>query len=871
MNDGQSRLLALKAYALLAGEGGDPAVETALGVALTDDEKMRVRACATEAHDALVPLPGSPEPGGVLLHPLSAEVIPRKEEAKPPDVTAMLQGRAADQADLPRWYARLWRDVMNNDYFGSTPADRRLRDHTLAAHRSLTAALVGATYEGGRPALLTFQVAPVQGYIKAARRTHDLSLGSYTIGFLAFQGALALARALGPDVLINPDVSCRALADKLLFGDKEVKKEELLQSALMNKVVALVPEREAGSLAKRALDAICAAWKTMAEKTLAHLKLSAEESKGFMKQIQDHLELDAVVLPWPEKNAEIEGVLAPLGDERVKALSWLNDGKDHPGAASGPMMDLLERELAAHRKGMAPRASLGDHRPKCTVCGLWEQMGPITSNPSHQQGVTRAFFERLSEGLQHGEEPRASIQLTHGEGLCAVCLTKRFMPEVYYGNKDASGLGIHWKNEKERPILRFPSTATIASAPLRLYLHRKAGDPHIKDWLTELDKLHKTDALSFTPPGNLLPGLVAVGGDDRLLAQEGTWLYESAYDPDVAWRGHYGHEPNESDGKERRKYENVRALMPRALKAFRGLSGAVEGKGASAYYAVIVLDGDKMGDWKSGKHDDSPTFEDLGVLDGGVDPTSKRPLHPALHGELSRRVARLGTALHKIVHDHLGRIVYHGGDDLLCVLPLSTALHCLSKINEAFQKPAYLGKKVTISAGVAVSHWHDPLARTLEAARKAEERSKDKGRNRFTLHADKRSGEDLSITLPWQVSDIEVIPAILKMVDSDGEEGFADAKAAYQLRDELFALGHNEMRPAFLHRVSTLMFKGLKKKKESAPVALELLRALYPDAPKDARESSKTIVDLMLFVRFLLREEHKVNTNQLLKDLGVAS
>jgi len=897
----EARLYGLKAYALLlptpfamvdpageaAREGEILAWLKAAGVEVGAVDRGHLERCAREAHDALVPLDELAPIREVprLCHPLSVEELPGSDL----DAATLHPALLRELAEIDRpagarwWYRLLWRTLMRHPSYTQMPADARMPDHTAAAHRSLTAALAGATLDGGRPALFALHVGPVQGFIKAARRTHDLSLGSYTVGYLAFAGARALVEALGPDVLINPDVSHRALADKLLFGDAIAREERpaLLRAALMNRILAVLPDRHADRLGREAMGAISGTWTAMAEQARRHLDLAESDQRGFREQVKAHLEIDAVVQPWPGTNAAIREILR---EAETQAPEWLTEEPaDHPGAACGELMDLAERVLAAHRRGVEPDASAGDPRPKCTVCGVREQMGPIAAEPWRQQIASRTFFEELSRSLQrrrgNGNERRASLQVVHGEGLCAVCLTKRFLPEVYYG-ATSGGLGLDWNKEQDRPLLRFPSTATIASAPLRFYLRRVAAHPRVAAWLDLVHTLHDPDALDFTPPRNLLRGLGRIGDDARLLSPDGTWLYESSYEADSAWRSHFADDPVKEDDK--KKYDRIAKLLPRAQDAFRHARRAVDGKSASPYYAVIVLDGDRMGDWKSGRHELSPTIGDVAPAAPSAIAQKRRPLHPALHGELSRRVALLGIDLHAIVDRHLGRLVYHGGDDLLAFLPLATALPCLEEIRRSVQSAEHLGKRVTISAGVAVSHWREPLSRALEAAREAEATAKKAGRNRFVIHADKRSGETLKIVLPWTVETpaLDVIPTLGRMLERSGddEDGppLAGAKAAYQLREELPALGYPELRDAFRQRVDDLVFR----RHGGASEQRRLLRALL--AEKDAKSTpdmtavkkeeqamrnAAEIVDLLLFLRFLLREEHGIVTEELIAEL----
>lgn len=903
------RRWALKARALLlpspfaaVDPEGEPARSEAIerwlaarGLAADDAGRALLERCARDARDAHVPpLPASIGRGALrLVHPLSAEELRRDftipdEPAFRADFVDSLPLRGKGEA-MAAYYRRIWRAAMTCSAMHEVPGSAEVPDHTAGAHRSLTSALVGARLDeqdGTQPALLYMHVGPVQGFIEASRRTHDLWIGSYTVAFLTFAAVRALAQTLGPDAIVYPDLTDLPLAAGLLFGEpaqEPTKKDQRLRASLPNRLLAVVPARAADRLAAKAARAVVATWRTMAHTTKRRLGLRPEETRGFEKQIADHLEIDAVALPWPDTHGALRRLLTSAEIEPPQWLERAPEAEDdHPGAAYGALFDAAYRVLAAHRKAGAPPPLQGDQRPKCTVCGSREQMGPITAHPQDQQAKTREFFETLSKRLQSerggATEARHSLQLVHGEGLCAVCLTKRFAPEVFYGTRTAR-LGLDWASSRDdRSLLRFPSVPSVASAPLRLLLRDIEGTPEVSRWLAALDALAHWDALDFEPPGNLLPGLGPLGRSSRLLAIEGSWLYESSYEPDTAWRNHFAGEPSEDD---ERYEQRIKPRVAAALEAFRAVRKRLDAKAASPYYAVLVLDGDHMGRWLTGRHEETPTLGAIRPDVQGAEALERRPVYPALHGELSHRLGKLALELHKVVARHLGRVVYSGGDDLLALVPLATALPCLAEIREEIRAPDHLGRKVTLSAGVAIAHFREPLSEALRAARAAEAAAKQDGRDRFVVKVDKRSGAPLSLSLPWAIERpehgdvIEVIPAILELLKPDPNEdepGLRGAKAAYVLEQELPVLGQRGLRDAFLHRVDRLV-----RPNDKTRALLRTLLAKWDEritndhvtrtADRMAMDNARALVDLLLFVRFLLREEHGIETAAFLERL----
>jgi CRISPR-associated protein Cmr2 len=916
------RLFGLKARALLLPSpyevidpGGEEARQAVLrdwlrevGVEVDERGIKLIERCAEDARDAQVPIADLPAGAARLVHPLSAQVLQAHFDLLTTNdwIGELPRPRGESEA---AWYRRLWRHVMKLG--DALPGSVHLPDHTVAAHRSLTAALAGARMDGGRAALLYLHIGPVQSFIEAARRTHDLWISSFTVGFLTFAAVRAVTERLGPDAIVYPDLSALPLAARLVFGDGPQTKEEkaaLVQSSLANRLLAVVPESTAKELAEAAAKAVADTWKEMGALAQKRLGLANSVAKGFAEQLEAHLEIDAVVQPWP---SDREGLRRLLREASATPPWWLGEAtsgtpEDRTGAAYGSLFDLTHRVLSAHRKALAPPAQVGDARPKCTVCGAREQMGPIASDPRAQQHDSRTFFEKLSKQVQSkgsDEAQRPSLQIGHGEGLCAVCLTKRFAPEVFYGaGAQGAQLGLCWTNRDDRPLLRFPSVASVASAPLRFYLRAAERDRATQTWIEALTKLDAPDQLNFEPPGNLLPGLGPIGRTSRLLSIEGAWLYETSYEPDTAWRNHFAGSPPERGSD---AYRSLAAPLSDARTAFGRVRERVEGRGASPYYAVVVLDGDWMGKWLTGRHEDTPKLREIAAGASAAIAGKPRPLYPALHAELSRRLGRLAQDLHKVVGAYLGRVVYSGGDDLLALLPLQTVLPCLDALRRKIRAPEHLGDRVTISAGVAIAHWRDPLGPTLQQAREAERDAKDAGRNALAVRLDKRSGAQVALVLPWEVDlgklDPLSIPAwaadldralrfdvlewLRTLVVTDAasrERPLAGTKAAYQLEQEVATLGALSLREPLLHRVDVLL--DLLVSTERWPKTPELrafLRSLLAfwdarritrvlgsaEADRIARENACMLVDFLLLARFLVREEHGIVTGELLRQI----
>ncbi|MBM4092742.1 MAG: type III-B CRISPR-associated protein Cas10/Cmr2, partial [Planctomycetes bacterium] len=201
---------------------------------------------------------------------------------------------------------------------------------------------------------------------------------------------------------------------------------------------------------------------------------------------------------------------------------------------------------------------------------------------------------------------------------------------------------------------------------------------------------------------------------------------------------------------------------------------------APAYYSVLMMDGDNLGDWLRGENsplvgeimhpdlvsyyrrltersdvpEDAKKFVHEGLR-------TKRPVGPALHAAISEALANF--ALHfvpNIVARHGGTLIYAGGDDVLALLPTTTSLACALELRDTFRadwktdesthtERLLMGSRATVSAGLAVVHYKEDLRFALDEARKAEKTAKDAGRDALQITVCRRSGEHATALCPW--------------------------------------------------------------------------------------------------------------------------
>ncbi len=183
-----------------------------------------------------------------------------------------------------------------------------------------------------------------------------------------------------------------------------------------------------------------------------------------------------------------------------------------------------------------------------------------------------------------------------------------------------------------------------------------------------------------------------------------------------------------------------------AVRALQDVYKAADGR-PSPYYAIIVLDGDSMG-------------EHISRLLQKPDPEeAHRAFSRQLAGFAQQvplvlgRVFKAGVGPQAAIADQsdadVGRefLVYNGGDDVLALAPLSLAVPMAQALAQEF---AARVPGCHASAGIAVAHHLYPLDAALQAARAAEKIAKGvNGKAAVAVQVMKRSGETVTLRSKW--------------------------------------------------------------------------------------------------------------------------
>jgi CRISPR-associated protein Cmr2 len=199
------------------------------------------------------------------------------------------------------------------------------------------------------------------------------------------------------------------------------------------------------------------------------------------------------------------------------------------------------------------------------------------------------------------------------------------------------------------------------------------------------------------------------------------------------------------------------------------------------YYAVLILDGDRMGKWLQGRY--ASAAEQL-------------PPGDVIQTTISRALAQFAvTKAPSIVEGPggggQGTLVYSGGDDVLAMMPTETVLNCAARLHDEYGRnwpkdELRASEVATLSAGIAVVHHKEDLRFVLDAARRAEKSAKGAGRDALTLTICRRSGEHTSALISW-----DMVKCLQQLVEIFRKR--ATDRWTYTLRRELPALSGEDL------------------------------------------------------------------------------
>jgi len=782
------------------------------------------------------------------------------------------------------------------------PADTRVPDHSIWDHLDLTSAFAGAfaADPDGEAALLALSIGPVQPFIAAARSTSDLWAGSHLLSRLAWEAMRTVCEDLGPDAILFPrlrgvpqvDLWLRdemnlpaSLFENCEWAKGATDSNPLFSAALPNRFVAVVPRSQARAIAEKVQTTV-RAWlqetgREVVARLLAAIGFDPETATPYAQlkaQLEGFPEVHWASVPFSlitprnkDKQTDLDTVqlsaaMAPFfGAEPDQPCGFLatdawkilqknvrqsTDPQDtsvffapNPGVLYPAIYDLAERVVAA-AKAIRPFAQSTQEGWRCSLTGETEW---LTTDREHLKKSYRQQTDTLWAKVAK-EKPAWAKK---GEHLGALPAIKRLWPTLFTESIEAA-LG-------RRNVGRFVvSTHTMALA------HQ------LDQWLEHggltaegtKDALHKAETVA-------LPR--------RLMKRHAT---NPALTDAKALPGLLEDADTEDD-----------AAFAAAQKLVRQTLGVEQ---LEAYYALIKMDGDRMGRMLSGDPAYAISYRDSfhpQVLKGfdahaARNPAikaygnQKRALSPNRHLAISGALNDFSLSIvrHVIEDEHLGRVIYAGGDDVLAMLPVADLLSAMQRLRHAYSgvDPAHaggrdprgltlqngfamlndrqlmrmMGECATASCGAVIAHHQAPLAAVRRELDIAESRAKGEGgRDAFSVTIVKRSGGALYLTAKWG-EPVQVLTDLRDFLATGG----VSRRAVYNTHEWLHDLPEPTGDAAMLTSLLAYQMARQAQGQVQKTVAQNLAPRLTALALAQPKERLRWLGNFLSVAEFLARE-----------------
>lgn len=373
-------------------------------------------------------------------------------------------------------------------------------------------------------------------------------------------------------------------------------------------------------------------------------------------------------------------------------------GPDPGDGSDGAWLD-QRKNWRSHR----PPVEGGDH---CMLMGDWQELSGFV------RATDRDRQDRFWEALRGSV--RSRLDLRPGERLCAIALVKRLFPTLPEDELDST---LGWvPGSGQQGIRAWPSVGYIAAVPWIKAASQKAPaecesyarlvrdlarDRAFNEYATRIDGLKDAGAVSALDGGLFFESQIDQLSDDELTPAQ----------------------TDDGPGGARRRLSG-------GLAAIREQAGLGE---VSPFYALLVMDGDRVG----------------ALLQN----------HKGSEAKISAAMGRFAGQVSDIMTEEDGVAIYAGGDDVLALLPIETAVPAALRLEQAFRTAFHGLSEAGISGAVVLAHIHVPLRAVIaEAHHQLDTVAKDQnGRGSLAISVLKSGGRTLQWVSTWQ-ADGETVP-----------------------------------------------------------------------------------------------------------------
>lgn len=666
------------------------------------------------------------------------------------------------------------------------PADSRFPDHSIWQHNALCSALFSCIELAGGDSeigMMVFSITPVQQFIEKARKLRDYWTGSVLLSWLAFEGMSWIIENLGPDHILYPSLIDQPLVNEYMKKNWKVSQDGFLNpskdiASFPNKFLFLIPMDQAETIAGEIKTHIRAAWKDLYEKVCA----TCTTMMGSFLSDEGKAHIKEIFDRQNSRFWDLQWAASYLVAENDKS----------------EIEQLLPKRVYEYPFDLLKRFNkIIEDKP------YYEKSGRgVLYSVSHSLVQSTLAVSKIRKNVTRLAETGEKCHLC---GEFEVLHHKKYSGDIKAGEYKENTKDF-WRNLKsqwdgdEKNTLAFNLNANEMLCSICL-TKRMACET------IERDKKH------------ILRSVFA-----------GKKSFPST--TDIALTSYFERE-------EKRK--NISISNEERKKIAQKIHEKADEKtdNHDRYYAILMMDGDKMGKlvngetlastWESVMHPviverlKKPDFETK-YHDNWRDIfETKRLVSPAIHAAISESLGDFSLyGVDRIIKKHHGTLVYAGGDDVCAVLPVETSLKAAQEtqqyytstykliqndknkypddVKESFTPaPGKLsinlgkGDGISISAGILICHHKESLTQMIsEAQHLLKDKAKGEAdRNACAIELRKRSGGSRYFVRKW--SDKQTWKSFSEIGEAieSKNKGQVSSTAVYkleQLRDGIEAI-----------------------------------------------------------------------------------
>jgi len=638
------------------------------------------------------------------------------------------------------------------------PADTRFPDHSIWQHNALCSALCSCIEIAGNDSeigLMVFSITPVQPFIAKARKLRDYWTGSVLLSWLSFEGIRWITENLGPDHILYPSLVDQPLVNQYLQNPKTWKVKNVNFLNTQNDIASF-PNKFLFLVPMNMVQDI-------ADEIKKHI---AAEWKAFCENAGEYLCRAFGDLP-EEERSHIKNMFS-----RQNKNFW-----DFQWAAAY----LLDKDNRDEIAKMLPESSFKNQ------FNIQERFNKIIEDKDYYdksgRGVLYSVSHSLVQSALAATKTRKTVKREPETGeKCHLC--GEF--EVVHGKKYEGDIPA---NEYKNNIKNFWDK-----------LKTKWDGDEDNPLSYDFNKNEKLCSVCFVKRTAY-----------RAIENMGEHILNNAFKKgkgfksttEMALHDYYqrNHTPENLKKKKAQEIHN---------------KTDEEANNSDRYYAILLMDGDKMGKlvngetlastWESVMHPQmferlkKPDFEKKYYENWKAifDNKYHRLLTPAIHAAISEALGDYSIyGVASIIKKHEGTLIYAGGDDVCAILPRTTALSATQEIRRYYTstykliqkdkdpqdiqvnwqpQPGKLsinlgkGKDISISAAILICHHKESLSQMIAEAHDLLDRKakKEAGRNACAIELRKRSGGSRFFVSKWKNAD-DSDNSVWKSFESIGE------------------------------------------------------------------------------------------------------